>query len=79
MDHLTKGQQSLRELVSRCLVIAAAIHFLNLVIVPQLWEMVLMDRLLQKTGHLPHFLDHMAVGLSNAIAMHYLRRERKAD
>lgn len=73
MCNCTRGISSLKQLLLRCVLIAGGLHVSNLLIVPHLWHMPLMENLLKQTGHLPHFLDHMSLGLTNAVVIHLLR------
>jgi hypothetical protein len=45
------------------------VHVCNLIILPRVWSMPLLDALLLRTGHVPHICDHIAFGATSAFVL----------
>jgi hypothetical protein len=51
------------------LAVSFCAHVFNLIVLPSVWNMPLLDALLLRTGHVPHICDHAAFGATAAFVL----------
>lgn len=69
LAEILKDKSSWNENVVTCFLASFIIHTLDLVIIPNIYTMPLLNELLDHTGLLPHLCDHIAFGTTIGITL----------
>eukprot|EP01038_Epipyxis_sp_PR26KG_P006137 gene6137-8461_t len=78
MAYVLRSTTSVKKSLLFCLLFSAIVHVINLIVLPWIYFVPMMDRLIQNTGFFPHFCDHMAFGTTVGLTLSYLKKKNRS-